>query len=511
LANLIEGEREQELIEMIGSTYDDPLTFVMLAFPWETDPEIQKVKLLEPWASRYGMEFGPDKWICELLDEIGEAVRERGFDGTFPVMPIETSVVSGHGIGKSAATAWLILWIISTRPKSKGTVTATTSDQLKNKTWGELGKWLKKCITRDWFVYNNGKGNMNIYQKDHKESWRCDGQTCREENSEAFAGQHSVDSTSYYIFDEASGVPQKIYEVSDGGLTDGEPMRFLFGNGTKATGDFRESHRKHRADYIRKNIDSREVQITNKEYLEKLISRYGLDSDRVRVRVRGMFPRLSSMQFISETLVDAAYGKNLRKGQYDFAPVIIGVDPAWTGDDDFAIYLRQGLMVKELGIYAKTDDDVLMANIIAGFEDEYHADAVFIDMGWGTGIYSVGKTLGREWRLVPFGGESADPGCKNKRAEMWNNKKEWLIDGGTIPEMPELRDDLISMEFKPTLDGIIQMRSKEEMKKDGIPSPNRADALALTFAAPVLKKVRHHDRGRHQKVKDYDPYANYDN
>ncbi|EBI0451191.1 terminase, partial [Salmonella enterica subsp. enterica serovar Cerro] len=176
---------------------------------------------------------------------------------------------SGHGIGKSALTAWVILYIMSTRPFCKGVVTANTSEQLRTKTWGELGKWKKRCITGHWFEYNNGKGNMNIYHVDHMESWRCDGQTCREENSESFAGLHAANSSPFYIFDEASAVPDKIWEVAEGGLTDGEPFWFAFGNPTRNTGRFRECFRKFKHRWRRKQIDSRLAKMTNKELIEE--------------------------------------------------------------------------------------------------------------------------------------------------------------------------------------------------------------------------------------------------
>ena len=261
-------EDELKLAKTVGRFKQDPLGFVMFAFPWSTDSTIQICKLEEPYKSRFGCEYGPDKWACDFLDEWGKDIKANGFNGSTPVDAILKAVSSGHGIGKSAMTSWIILFILSTRPLSKGTVTANTSEQLKTKTWAELGKWRKKCITGHWFEYNNGKGNMNIYNPSNKEEWRCDGQTCREENSESFAGQHCPTATSFYIFDEASAIPDKIWEVAEGGLTDGEPMWFAFGNPTRNTGRFRECFRKFRKRWRTRFIDSRNVQITNKKKLQ---------------------------------------------------------------------------------------------------------------------------------------------------------------------------------------------------------------------------------------------------
>lgn len=492
------------IAEDMARFIDDPLGFVMYSYDWDNDTSIQIVKLVEPWASRYNSVYGPDAWACQYLDDLGEMVRERGFDGITAVDPIRMGVSSGHGVGKSAMSGWLVDWIRSTRPFSQGTVTANTFTQLETKTWAQISKWCKKSVTAHWFVVGTNK----MYHKDFPESWFCSAQTCREENSEAFAGQHAANSTSYYLNDEGSAIPDAIYKVQEGGLTDGEPMQFIFGNPTRNSGYFRECWRRFRHRWKTYRIDSRSVQITNKKHLQGMIDDYGIDSDVVKVRVLGVFPAQSAKQFISEADVDKAWARNLKVKQFRFAPVILGVDPAWSGDDEFVIYLRQGLYSKMLAKFEKNDDDIQMANIIARFEDEYKADAVFVDGGYGTGIVSAGKAMGRTWVLVWFQEKSADLGCLNKRSEMWNAVKLWLKEGGAIEPDDVMRQDLIGPETIPRIDGKIQLESKEDMKKRDLPSPNRADALALTFAHPVVNENTqavppHQSKAEH----DFDPYA----
>ena len=118
----------------------------------------------------------------------------------------------------SAFTAMIILWIMSTRPNCKGVVTANTGEQLKTKTMSELAKWHTRCITGHWFEMNS----MSIVHRAYPKTWRCDALTSREEASEGFAGLHAADSSPFFIFDEASAIPEKIWEVARGGLTDGE-------------------------------------------------------------------------------------------------------------------------------------------------------------------------------------------------------------------------------------------------------------------------------------------------
>lgn len=133
---------------------------------------------------------------------------------------------SGHGVGKSVIVAWLVDWLMSTRPFCRGTVTANTFTQLDTKTWASIQTWSKLLLNADWFNVTTAR----MYHRDHRESWFCAPQSSKEENSEAFAGQHAAGSSSWYVFDEASAIPPKIWEVAEGGLTDGEPFIFAFGN-----------------------------------------------------------------------------------------------------------------------------------------------------------------------------------------------------------------------------------------------------------------------------------------
>ena len=198
--------------------YDDPLNYVRYIFPWGEG-------MLEGKTIR--------SWQAEFLTEIGNSVKSNTFDGINAVPPILRAVRSGHGIGKSALTSWIIKWIMDTRPYAKGVVTANTGDQLKTKTWAELSKWHNMSLTKNMFEYHNSRGNMCLFNKDHVETWRCDALPNREESSESFAGLHAANSTPFYIFDEASNISDTIFNVAQGGLTDGEPMCFCFGNPTR--------------------------------------------------------------------------------------------------------------------------------------------------------------------------------------------------------------------------------------------------------------------------------------
>lgn len=398
-------------------------------------------------------------------------------------------------------------WGMSCWADAKIVTTANTEGQLRTKTAPEIGKWFRLSLTAHWFDVQT----LSIKSRDnkHADSWRQDFISWSEHNTEAFAGLHNKDRIIIVEFDEASKIHDKVWEVAEGALTDERTVIIwvVFGNPTRNSGRFRECFRRFRHRWITRQIDSRTVEGTNKAYLQRLVDDYGEDSDIVKVRVRGQFPSQSAMQFISADDVDAARNRHLRPEQYNFAPVILGVDPAWTGDDKFEIMLRQGLYSKSLATVARNDNDIEMANLIARLEVEHQADAVFVDAGYGTGIVSAGQVMGRNWRLIWFGGKAIDPGYVNKRAEMWGTMKKWFKQGGTIdPKDEELYQDVIGPETVARLDGKILLESKEDMKARGLPSPNRGDALALTFAEPVAKRPFNYNPGKPEMVAvEYNP------
>ncbi len=456
-----------ELAEALGAYAHDPLKFVYFAFPWGAPGPLENMN-------------GPEEWQKEILRSIRDGVKIKN-------KIVREAVASGHGIGKSCLVAWLILWSMSTHEYTRGVVTANTDTQLRTKTWPELMKWYNLFIGRPLFTVTATAIFAN--EKGKEKSWRIDAIPWSENNTEAFAGLHNQGNRILMLFDEASAIANPIWEVAEGAMTDKdtEIIWCAFGNPTRNNGRFYDCFHKFRNLWHTKQVDARTVSFSNKERIKEWVDIWGEDSDFIRIRVAGQFPNASENQLISQELVRKAQKRNLREEQYNFAPVIIGCDPAWSGGDATAIWLRQGLMCKRLKKIPKNDNDTLIADLLARYEDEYHADAVNIDMGYGTGIYSFGQTMGRHWRLVSFAGESPDPGCANKRAYMWNELRKWLLSGGVLPDDQAISDDLTGTELKPTLDGKILLQSKEYMKSKGVPSPNDADALALTFAVPMIR------------------------
>jgi len=498
---------ETELEDIIAGFDSDPLGYVLFNFPWGEQGQLELFD-------------GPRQWQRDFLKEWGQEIKLRGFDGVTPTEPIEFSTSSGHGIGKSALSAWIIKFIHDCWPFSKGAVTANTGEQLKTKTWAELGKWHNMSLTAHWSKWSNTRGNMSLVNLDNPESWRVDATTCREENSEAFAGLHAVTSVPFYLFDEASAIPDKIWEVSDGGMTDGQPMRFSFGNPTRNTGRFRANFGARRDDISCRRIDSRDVDGTNKALFAKWVKLYGEDSDFVRVRVRGVFPRASSMQFIGTDVAEAA---SLREGRSSISdPLVMAVDVARFGDDCSVIYWRRGRDAKTIEPikFRGMDTMTLASKVIELSKGTPHtngmaADGIFVDGGGvGGGVIDRCRMLGTPVIEVQFGSkptgsfitEADGEKYSNKRSEMWGLMRTWLK-YGAIVEDQELIDDLTGCEYGFNAKNEIQIEKKEDMKRRGLASPDIGDALAMTFAEPVFKVDDAFINQHNSQDNEYDPLA----
>jgi hypothetical protein len=485
----------------------------MYVFPWDSHPSIQKVELDERYKDRFRSQYGPDRWACEFLDDLGKDIRERGFDGKHTVKPIRYSTASGHGIGKSVLVSWLIKFILDTRPFSKGVVTANTADQLRTKTWAELGKWHSLSLTEHLYDFTSGRGAMALKRKGFGDRWACTAQTCREENSEAFQGLHAADSTPFFIFDEASGIPDKIWEARAGGATDGEPMYFDFGNPTRKSGMFFENcigQYRHR--YNVRSIDSRDVSITNKDLFAEWAADRGEESDFFKVKVRGVFPSAGSLQFINSDLVEAATRRERIIDAH--APLLIGVDVARFGDDETVIYPRIGYDARSFS-YAKFSglDTVQVAGKVINTIREFAmigkpVTGLFVDGGGlGAGVVDQLRHLGYNPIEVQFGNKAIDSITYRYRGdEMWGRMREG-IDKLCLPRDIDLMAQLTQREYGYTLSGNkMHLEPKDDMKKRGLQSPDIADALALTFAEdPAIITTGEFAPATKMALHDYNP------
>jgi len=451
----------------VGGFAHDPLGFVLFAFPWgEAGTPLER-------------EQGPEAWQREVLGEIGRSLASVSD-------AIRIAVASGHGVGKSALVAWIIVWALATFRDTRGIVTANTATQLKTKTWPELTKWLRLAACADWFEVSATA--IHSVDPAHERTWRIDAVPWSLRTTEAFAGLHNQGRRLFVAFDEASAIPDPVWETIEGALTDRdtEILWLATGNPTRNTGRFR--HRWHRH-----QVDGRKVSLTDKDEIARWAADYGDDSDFFRVRVKGEFPRGGAMQFIDSDTVEEASRRpaesHLRQ------PLIMGVDCARGGDDQSAIWFRRGRDARTVpAIKLRVGDLMVLSGKVAEQAMQHRAAAVFIDEGGiGAGVVDRVRQMlpGRLVVGVNFGGRAdrytlgdGMPLTANKAAEMWASMRAWLRTGA-IPDDPELKAELTGREYGFDLHNAIRLEKKEDMKKRGLSSPDNADGLCLTFAYPV--------------------------
>ena len=423
----------------------------------------------------------------------------------------KVTVSSGHGTGKSTLLAWAVLRFVSLFANCKVPCTAPTSHQLEDVLWAELAKWHERM--QPWWREQIVVDSKRVHLKGKRETQFAVARTARRENPEALQGFHA--ENLLFVADEASGIHDNIFEVAQGALSTEHARVIMTANPTQTSGYFFQSHHKMKARWTRFTLSCLDSPLVGQEYIDDMRDSYGEESDQYRVRVLGLFPNASIRQLITRDLCDAASTVKMNPSQYSFAPKVLGVDVAWEGDDRSALFLRQGLRAQLLGEW-HTIDNMTFGGIIDQAWHKHQVDACFIDVGWGTGVIDFLRSISRDPIPVNFGGKSISAEYVNKRTEMWCELKKWLESGGQIPDNKDLIEDLVGPEYSFASNGRKSLERKVDMKKRGFCSPDLADALALTFAAPVYKAVPHEvDRllvGASGKVvckgtTDYDPFA----
>jgi len=485
----------------VGTYAHDPLGFVLFAWPWGEE------------GTDLANDTGPEPWQRDVLELIGTqlmTVQEA----------IRLAVASGHGVGKSALVSWIIIWALATFRDTRGIVTANTATQLETKTWPELTKWLRMAVCADWFECTTTAIASN--EPGHELTWRIDAVPWSLRNAEAFAGLHNQGKRIFVAFDEASAIPDLIWETIEGALTDKdtEILWLATGNPTRNTGRFRECFGRFQHRWLRRQIDGRKVSLTDKDEIRRWAEDYGDDSDFFRVRVKGEFPRGGAMQFIDSETVEAAAKREAVC--HLTQALIIGVDCARGGDDQSVIYFRRGLDARTIPpIKMRVRDLMVLAGKVAEQAMLHSAKAVFIDEGGiGAGVVDRVRQLLPGYLVLGINnGGKADrynlgdgqPLTANKGAELWASMRSWLKTGA-VPDDPELKAELTGREYGFDAHNAIRLEKKEDMKKRGLSSPDNADALALTFAYPVADlpddtAFDRHGMAGQQVQSDYDPHA----
>ncbi len=471
------SESELRIAEQIKETYNSPLEFIRRYFHWgEGDLANQT---------------GPDQWQEELLRK----VEEKLLDGHSAQAALRFAVASGHGVGKTAFVSWIILWFMSTRPNSQIVVTANTQSQLSSKTWREVNVWLSRMAHRHWFLWQATKLSHVLFPA----SWVANAIPWSETNPQAFAGTHETRGV-LIVFDEASTIADIIWETTEGALTTHGAMWFCFGNPTDSSGRFYDCFNRFAHRWNSYKVDSRKAKVANQAQVAQWVEDYGEDSDFVRVRVRGEFPRQGVTQFIPSDLILESMKRRIQPMAYSHFPTVIGVDVARYGSDSSIIIKRQGPYVSNvIQRYHAIDTMELAARAVDTLRNVQSGQCVICVDGVGVGAGVVDRLKERGFPVIDVqsGQKSMDTKTYyNKRSELYGLLKNWLRADGVLPDDKDLFNQLRTLEYQYNNKLQIQLESKEDIRKEIGESPDVADALAYTFAYEESRIVLASSRAR---------------
>ena len=407
------------------------------------------------------------------------------------------SIRSGHGVGKTTFESWLALWAVLTHSDCKVPIAANSQDQLRDVMWPEIAKWYRR-LPEPLQKQVDVQAERIVIKAAPDQAFAVR-RTATKENSEALQGFHA--DFLLFLIDEASGIPDVVFEVAAGALSTPGAVVVMCANPTRASGFFYDTHHKLRDRWHTMRVSSEDVPRA-RGHIEDVIASYGKGSNKYRVRVMGDFPNADDDTVIPLSAVEAAISRDV--APLEFYP-IWGVDVGRFGDDSSALAKRQSNKLLEpvkewLGL-----DNVQLANLIKREYDNTPKDLqpseILIDViGIGAGVVDVCSRIHK----LPARGvnvaesPSTDDKFRRLRDELWWMGREWFLERKC--SMPQ-DDKLISELTAPTYDfdvmGKIVAESKKDMKKRGLRSPNKADAFLLTFAGTPRPRPRV-SRGKHR-------------
>ena len=411
----------------------------------------------------------PDPWQSEVLEAVARG--DRG-----------VSIRSGHGVGKTSCLSWLALWWIGTHHHAKVVLTAPTSAQLQDALLPETKAWLKQSAPdfRDMFVV---KADRIELERDPERNF-ISAKTSRAEQPDALQGVHA--DNVLLICDEASGVPEQVYESAGGSMSALNAAMVLAGNPVRSTGYFYDTFHKLADTWTTFHVSCVDSDRVSEEYIEECRLRYGEESNVYRVRVLGEFPRGDDDTVIPQELVTEAISRDVEPTM--FGSTVWGVDVARFGSDSSALCKRKGNAVTEpIRLWRNLDTMQLTGAIKAEYDSSLEKPVeIFVDsIGLGAGV--VDRL--RELELPAYGINVAESPAMgnhylNLRAELWYKAKHWLEGRDVrLPRDAVLKSELATVRYTYTSSGRVKIESKGELKKRGVASPDSADAFVLTFAS----------------------------
>ena len=419
---------------------------------------------------KHVLKVEPDPWQAEVLNALATGERKL-------------SIRSGHGVGKTAMASWSMIWFLMTRYPVKVVCTSPTSSQLMDGLFAEIKLWLRE-LPEILMNLLEVKSDRIMLKATPTEAF-ISARFARSEQPEALAGIHS--QNVLILVDEASGVPEQVFEAGYGSMTAENSHVLLIGNPTRTSGLFFDTHHKLSSQWWRRKVSCIDSPRVTPEYIEEMKYRYSPESTEYRIRVLGEFPEADDNTVIPLHLVESAIEREVEIDED--APLICGVDVARFGDNYSVLCKRRGRVVVGFRRWRGLDLMQLTGALMSEFEALGGRDApqeILVDsVGVGGGLVDRLQELG-----LPVVGinssESPSMGATylNLRAELWFKVKAWLESREvSLPDEDSLIAELVAPRYQFTSTGKTKLEGKDDLKKRGVPSPDMADALALTFAS----------------------------
>ena len=448
-----ETNSENPLVEFVRNYHGDPVGFVT---------EILGIT--------------PLPYQAEFLEAIASGERK-------------ISIRSGHGTGKSTAASWAMLWFLLMRFPNKVVVTAPTSGQLFDALFAELKRWVNELppALKEALTIKSDRIEFNAAPSEAFISAR----TSRAETPEALAGVHS--DNVMLVVDEASGVPEKVFEAAAGSMSGHSAVTIMLSNPTRSSGTFFESQTRLSGSWWTRRWSCIDSPLVSDEFVDEMKLRYGEESNAFRIRVLGEFPMADDDTIIPFHLVEAATQRDIELD--DGAGIVWGLDVARFGTDKTALAKRQGQTITEVGRWQGLDLMQTVGRVKAeydGLPSNLRPREILVDViGMGGGVVDRLRELGLPVRGINVAeAPSMGSSYTNLRAELWFKMRGWLEQrGAKLPRDEQLIAELTSIRYSFVSSGKMKAESKDEMRKRGLPSPDLADAVCLTLASDAATAI----------------------
>lgn len=453
--------------------YKNPLLFVKECFTW---PEGEKpTKQQEEGLILVG-KIAQAKIKSHEGSKLTE--EEQGL-----VNKLGIAIRSGHGVGKDAFLSWIYWWLLSCFPYSVGLVTAPTSHQLGDILWKEFRKWQQ---TSSFLMNKFEVQSDTVYCKESKGRWFISARTSNikggdEEQAETLAGQHG----DYMILavDEASKVPRGVFRPFEGALTGKMNFAIILGNPTRSSGYFYDAFHTDRKNWLCLHWNSEDSEIVSKDHIQRMIDKYGYASNMYRIRVLGEFPLSDSNTLIPDSWVWDAVNRDISVMEHAYK--VKGIDVG-AGGDVSIIITRIGNKVTDIQKFDSVDTQQVLGWILRDLAEDSDYDYAFIDpIGIGAGVYDSLRAKNiKNVISVDVRRSSSNPSYFRLRDEIyWRLREQFENSTISIPDDEELIVELFSIKYDvpDTTKGAVKIESKKDMRTRGLHSPNKADALALTY------------------------------